>query len=136
MYEEVGSKIRKLSQVLGWVSLIGGIVAWLYFLTNTETYYGETRIVTDDDFIAWIALVYGVIGFLSSWFIYGFGQLVDDVHDMSYQMERVSTASSKLVTDPFEMQKILLAGGWQCSCGNVNPKNSFTCSCGKSRFDN
>jgi hypothetical protein len=43
--------------------------------------------IRDADMIwAYIAPVIGVVGFVSSWFMYAFGQLVDDVHAMREKM--------------------------------------------------
>lgn len=73
MYKNVGKKIMVLAQVCGWLLLVAGAIAWLYFLCN-----GYSR----DDSIGWIYLLAGVVGFVFSWPLYGFGQMVDDVHTM------------------------------------------------------
>lgn len=71
MYKNVGKKIMVLAQVLGWLLLIAGIIVGLVYLSNS--YSG-------DDMIGVIALATGVVSFISSWFLYGFGQLVNDVN--------------------------------------------------------
>lgn len=73
MYDEqVGKKMMVLAQVLGWINLAAGVIAWIYFLVNEVT-------VT-----AWICLLAGVLSFFFSWVLYGFGQMVDDVRDIYY----------------------------------------------------
>ena len=74
MYENVGRKIQIIGQVCGWLLLIAGIVLWI-FMCFISGY-------SDDIIIGWISLAGGVVGFISSWFIYAFGQLVDDVHNI------------------------------------------------------
>ena len=87
MYDFIGQKIKGLAKVLGWLCLIAGIIAWIYFITNGYTRNGGTYMITSDDFIGWIALISGGIGFCSSWFLYGFGQLVEDVGEISYYLQ-------------------------------------------------
>ena len=41
-----------------------------------------------DDLWGWLAFAFGIIGFVSSWFIYGFGQVVDDVHFLREKAEK------------------------------------------------
>ncbi len=69
MYNNVGKKIMVLAQILGWVGLIAGIITWIVLLINDEKLGG------------WLSLVGGVLSFVFSWFMYGFGQLVQDVHE-------------------------------------------------------
>ena len=70
MYNDIGKKIKILAQVLGWILLIVGVIFALIYLTDSNS---------ANDFIGGIGLVVGIVGFISSWFLYGFGQLVDDV---------------------------------------------------------
>ncbi len=70
MYSNVGKKIMVIAQVIGWLSLTAGFILWVVFLSDG---YSGTSLT------GWLSLLGGVIVFLSSWFLYGFGQLVDDV---------------------------------------------------------
>ena len=89
MYNNVGKKIQGIAKVIGWISLISGIFVWLILITNGyDSYYGR-RYITEDDYIGWIVLISGILGFMSSWFTYGFGQLIDDVHALRYKSEHV-----------------------------------------------
>lgn len=73
MYSNVGKKIMTLAKVLGWVFLIAGLII-------TEGFVSEKR----EFLIVIIPLISGILLFISSWFLYGFGQLVDDVSAMRY----------------------------------------------------
>lgn len=73
MYDNVGKKIMTLAKVLGWVFLIAGLII-------TEGFVSEKR----EFLIVIIPLISGILLFISSWFLYGFGQLVDDVSAMRY----------------------------------------------------
>lgn len=85
MYKNVGKKIMVLAQVCGWTCLIAGVIAWLYFLCNDYS---------RDNYIGWICLAAAVIGLVSSWPLYGFGQIVDDVNAMRKSAEKPAEAAS------------------------------------------
>ncbi len=89
MYKDVGNKIKLLGKIVGWVLLIVGCIVWLSLISNGEkvTYglyytYSEFELNKADDAWGWVALVTGVLGFVASWIVYGFGQIVDDIHAM------------------------------------------------------
>ena len=69
MYNNVGNKIKVLAQVVGWLCFVAGIIAWIVLLACGEQ-------------IGWAVLGSGVLALVSSWFLYGFGQMVDDIHEM------------------------------------------------------
>lgn len=88
MYSEVGKKIMALAKVCGWIVLISCALIWLVILGNGDPY---------DNTLAWVALGVGVIYFISSWPLYGFGQLIDDVHAMRERSsEPVATPNDEL----------------------------------------
>lgn len=93
MYEEIGSKIKVLGKVLGWLMLIAGIITWLILICNYETYgYGyhkNTEYITHDDIFGWLALIAGGLSYVSSWFIVGFGQLIEDTENIAYAMQQI-----------------------------------------------
>jgi hypothetical protein len=68
MYDNVGNKIKVLAQILGWLGLIGGGIVWIVLLAKENP-------------IGWVGLGAGIVWFLFSWFLYGFGQLVQDVSE-------------------------------------------------------
>ena len=87
MYSNIGRKIKVLSQVVGLLSMIVGIVVWIYFITNFYTEYGRygdyRRYLTSDDWIGWFSLVAGVLGIIVSWPLYGFGELIESVGEIA-----------------------------------------------------
>lgn len=80
MYKDVGNKIKFLGQIVGWIPLILGCFVWYTLISNGNNYYGHLYYDESDDIWGWIALVAGILGYVASWFLYGFGQVVDDVH--------------------------------------------------------
>lgn len=96
MYTNIGNKIKAIAKVLGWVYLIGGAIAWLILITNGyDGWYGY-EYITEDDYIGWIALISGILGYVSSWFTFGFGQLVEDVHALRDRATTPATQNDEL----------------------------------------
>ena len=80
LYGNVGKKIQKLGFIIGLVLLIAGVGTFIIMNAMASE-------IRDADMIwAYIAPVIGVVGFVSSWFMYAFGQLVNDVHAMREKM--------------------------------------------------
>lgn len=77
-----------LAKFIGRFLLIAGMIAFLHFIGNT---YQDGDFITGDDYIGRIALVSGVLSFISSWIIYGIGQMVDDVNTLRYLAEKQDT---------------------------------------------
>ncbi len=69
MYNNVGKKIMVLAQIFGWVCFAAGFITCV-------------AMVASDNMFGWIALGGGVVLLFSTWLLYGFGQLVQDVHEM------------------------------------------------------
>lgn len=130
MYNNVGKKIQILAKILGWLLLFGGAVAWLILITNgyDSRYYGHVY-ERDDDLLGWLCLVGGGIGFVSSWLVYGFGQIVEDVRTIREKTEPEEIDSPKLD------EKVLQEGGWKCTCGRMNAQYVFSCACGRNKPD-
>lgn len=81
MYDDIGRKIQTLSKVLGILSAIGWFI-----------------IAIMNDWGVLLGIVLAVVIFLYSWFGYGFGQLVDDIHLIAEEKrskERVMPETSR-----------------------------------------
>ena len=84
MYTNVGKKIQIIGQVLGWMLLAAGVIVMFW----------QTSL--DNPLVGLGALFAGVVGYMSSWFIYAFGQLVDDVHAMCSDKEAPAVPNDEL----------------------------------------
>ena len=130
MYKDIGFKIKALGIIVGWFLLIVGIIAGLAILSNTYTdRWGNSEYKTADDIYGYLALVGGALAFVSSWFVVGFGQLVEDTQELNskYAPQKVDYALAEAT--------IFQNGGWKCSCGRINARNVSSCTCGKSKSD-
>lgn len=82
MYNNVSKKIQKLGQIIGIGLMVAGVIAFLILISlagkNSRTLYTTW---------AFVSLGIGVVGWISSWFMYAFGQLVDDVRAIRGKLE-------------------------------------------------
>ena len=67
MFKNVGNKIMILAKVLAWVYVIGGVIAGIVLAATVS-----------EEFILFAPAGLVLVPFC--WLIYGFGQLVQDVH--------------------------------------------------------
>ena len=94
MYDNIGKKIQTIAKITGWSVIIICALVWFVLIVNGESekffdivndsiqVRSRYNFDTTDDWIAWVTLLSGAIYYVTSWFIYVFGQLVDDVHAM------------------------------------------------------
>ncbi len=81
MYDDIGRKIQTLSKVLGILSAIGWFI-----------------IAIMNDWGVLLGFVLAVVIFLYSWFGYGFGQLVDDIHLIAEEKRSERTRDVRDIT--------------------------------------
>lgn len=84
MYRNVGGKIKTLAAIGGWIALIAGIV--LAFVIGGAY---------ENLWIGMIALVSGIVLYISTWTMYGFGQLVEDVSSLREMEEEKMSYSQE-----------------------------------------
>lgn len=73
MYNNVGKKIMKIAQ---WYSLVMNIICFI----------AAIACISNEEYTAaLIAVAVGALTTVASWPVYGFGQLVDDVHALRGQ---------------------------------------------------
>lgn len=93
MYENIGKKLKGLAIAVFIIMLILSIVG------------GAIIIIVDDDLVAVgivVMLVMPLVAWISSWFLYGFGELVDKVCDIEERNRRQEQ-------DAVQQQKLTLA---------------------------
>lgn len=78
-FDNVGTKIKNLVKWSCWISIIllwiGAIISFCVLVSDRWTAY-----------FCWIPLVFAIVGpfliWLSSWLLYAFGEMVEDIHAM------------------------------------------------------
>ena len=145
LFNNVGRKIQILAMVLFALCVIGGVIAWLYFITNTyeiKEYTGRysyeyvKKPLTADDWIGWVCLVGSLFSIIPSWFLYGFGSIVIDLRDLDVNAWRILKKNDNL-TAAATVSSATDEKGWKCPrCGEENSlKHGFCKNCGQYRND-
>lgn len=76
MYDKIGKKICVLAKVIGVIGLLAVVVGLIWTIIHLSDLYTYHDVIG----IPLGILGAGFVNFISSWIVYGFGQLVDDVH--------------------------------------------------------
>lgn len=84
LYEDIGGKIKGLAKGTFIVEAIGAIIAGLVLLAN-ENGFGLILLL-GGPIVAWV----------SSWLLYAFGELVEDIHAMRDKYAKDFFAPKKL----------------------------------------
>ena len=113
MYENIGKKLKGLALAVFIIMFILSIVG------------GAIIIIVDDDLVAVgivVMLVMPLVAWISSWFLYGFGELIDKVCDIEERMEAPSLQTKK-------HNPIATIACPACGCTN-QAKDNFCYKCG------
>ena len=113
MFDWIGSKIKGYTKFICWIGIIGSVV--LGFAMGSQ--------VPLAGFL--VALIGSLFSWISSFILYGFGELVDSVMRINDMLNRTNGIGHKV-----EVPTV-----WYCtSCGQQNTNNSAQCKkCGKFR---
>ena len=87
MFDNIGGKIKGLAKVLFWLEAIAAVIVGLVLVESTDC----------------LSLLYAIVAVLvawiSAWFLYGFGEIIDKLCDIEKNTrggERKSEAQSKV----------------------------------------
>lgn len=69
MYGNIAGKIKTLAQVVAWLGIIGSVVTWLVLVARDEDLLAAGLI---------IAVIGALISWVSSFVLYGYGQLIEN----------------------------------------------------------
>ena len=114
LYEYIGDKIKKLA---GWVFVIEALCAIaigiaLMCINANLTLIGIL-----------IMIIGPIIAFISTWILYAFGQIVEDIHSM-YQIKSLEAAEARASrtknASSSIKQKATLDRAIQCECGELH----------------
>ena len=101
MFDNIGKKIKSLARVLCWVGVIVYVIAAIIMIVIGIEEYEDTLSA-----LGVILLFVGpLMSWISSFFMYGFGELIDKVCDIernTHGGERKSVAQAKVETERIE----------------------------------
>lgn len=72
LYNNIGGKLRVLAKVIGVLGLVLAVIGLLLMMVGESAEFD----------IGLVMVIAGPVLLLCSWPVYGFGQLVDDVHEI------------------------------------------------------
>lgn len=102
MFDNIGKKIKSLASVLCWVGIIAYVILAIIMFAIAADAYDEELYIT-------LGVIFLFVGPLMSWvssfFMYGFGELIDKACDIERNTrggERKSAAQAKVETERIE----------------------------------
>ena len=97
MFSNPGKKLKSLAKLIFWLAIVLNV---LLFLGIYVTMVNEAG--TDGNILAFIVfvvlglLIGALIGWLSSILLYAFGEVIEDIHSMRKQINRIEYRLSKI----------------------------------------
>ena len=85
MYDNIGGKIKGLAKVIFIIEAIGTIIAGIVLLITGDLALFGLLILICGPLVAWV----------SSWILYAFGELVEDVGTIRYQVQHEKSTKQK-----------------------------------------
>ena len=106
MYDNIGKKLKGLAKAMCIIETIGGVIAGIVMMADggDEEIFIGFLIMALSFFVAWV----------SSWFLYGFGELVDKVTDIERNTrsgERKSETQAKIDSERIDKIEKLRSQG-------------------------
>lgn len=98
MYSHIGKKIKFLAGFFGILIFLIGLIMGIILLKEASDAYTEIeKYLLKRE--GWNFIVIGLIGFVATWVLYAYGQLVDDVHELRDMSEqRITTTQPDTAT--------------------------------------
>lgn len=148
MFDDIGKKIMdwmKWVCIVGWIFVVVDLIGEIAIISDMGWRELELAYGTDSNGTAIFLAILGAVGklaavYVGTWILYGFGQLVDDVHEMRTKdapmAVTVSMDGEKKVTVTKEQPDASKEAKWRCAkCGAENPLYKATCQgCGADKF--
>ncbi len=122
MFEDCGKKIQSVSIVFFVLGLIGALVLAIVLGDKLDSFWAG----------AGAFLGFGVLSFVGTLIINGFGKIVENNEGQLKALERSAKREENKKEEEREEQ-IIRDCGWKCVCGRVNSSYISTCYCGKKR---
>lgn len=157
MFEDAGSKIKKIAIVLFWIAVVASVI--LAFVFGWSEHYSSYSYRAYKEFepaLFFSFLIGGPLcSYISTLFLVAFGDLVENTQRIKELNEKIATEKGSAAENPLRTKeangKITLAEddipisyvrqagnttGWKCQCGRTNADYVSTCVCGRSKRDN
>lgn len=115
MFDNIGSKIKTLAQVICWIGIIASIIIGFVLMVQDE----------DTVFIGILTMILGSLGSWTGSFItYGFGQLIENSDILVKQGNKIPEKQSNTSSNAFVHFVETPKHQWRCDgCGNMISEN-------------
>ena len=74
MFNNIGKKLKTLAVVIFILECLGGLIGGIIIIS--ETYEEEIGVI--------MLIVTPIVAWISSWFLYGYGEIIDKLQEISY----------------------------------------------------
>lgn len=134
MFDNIGGKIKGLAAVCCWI-MMGMFVLVGLLSMGQNGFFGGLILIVSGLLISWV----------SSFVLYGFGELVECASDIRAKLYQRPVAAPqqqpsnitpvRAAAPAYERPKHTPSGGWRCkNCGYSNSSTAMYCTdCGQSR---
>lgn len=115
MFDNIGSKIKTLAQVICWIGIIASVIIGFVLMVQDE----------DTAFIGILTMILGSLGsWIGSFMTYGFGQLIENSDILVEQGNKIPEKPNNTNSNAFVNSVEKPKHQWRCEgCGNMISEN-------------
>lgn len=93
MFDNIGSKIKTVAATIAWLGIIGSIIIGIIIIAEAnDSYYPSAT----ETLRGWLVIIVGSLSsWVSSFTLYGFGQLIENTDIISAEFESIKRTASE-----------------------------------------
>ncbi len=93
MFDNIGSKIKTVAATIAWLGIIGSIIIGIIIIAEAnDSYYPSAT----ETLSGWLVIIVGSLSsWVSSFTLYGFGQLIENTDIISAEFESIKRTASE-----------------------------------------
>lgn len=93
MFDNIGSKIKTVATTIAWLGIIGSIIIGIIIIAEAnDSYYPSAT----ETLSGWLVIIVGSLSsWVSSFTLYGFGQLIENTDIISAEFESIKRTASE-----------------------------------------
>lgn len=97
MFDNIGGKIKTVATTIAWLGIIGSIIIGIIIIAEAnDSYYPSAT----ETLSGWLVIIVGSLSsWVSSFTLYGFGQLIENTDTICSEMESIRHITSKHITN-------------------------------------
>jgi len=90
VYENIGGKIKGFAKFIAWFGIIGSVIGGIAMISQGSNYYRSSNPMMLPGILTIIAG--SLASWISSWFTYGFGELIEKTSEIAANTARAASA--------------------------------------------